>query len=289
VTDDTQMAICLADAIADVRRFDAKEVARRYCEWMDVAFDIGRQTRAALTVIKQGRSASESGFIIWEANGRQPAANGSLMRISPAAVYFVDDAASLRQVAIDDSAITHADPRCRIACAALVAAERHALVEPSATPESMRAAALAQLSEAARCLGARTPDECIDRAIKGLTTDLELAACDDPQLESEEAHMYLQAGFVRVAFRLAFWELLHAPSFKCCVLDCTNRGGDADTNAAIAGALFGALVGQREIPVEWRNKVETCRPVKQQKDNIWNRKYHPTRLFRLLERFEHPA
>ena len=74
---------------------------------------------------------------------------------------------------------------------------------------------------------------------------------DDPQLYGPEVHLQDQEGFVRVAFRLAFWELLHAPSFAAGVIDAANRGGDADTNAAIAGALLGAHHGRVAIPDAW--------------------------------------
>jgi ADP-ribosylglycohydrolase len=77
----------------------------------------------------------------------------------------------------------------------------------------------------------------------------------DPQLYGPELHIHDQAGFVRVAFRLAFWEMLHAPTFEAALVDVANRGGDADTNAAIAGALCGAVAGELEIPDAWKRLV----------------------------------
>lgn len=38
------------------------------------------------------------------------------------------------------------------------------------------------------------------------------------------------------------------------------RGGDTDTNAAIAGALLGAVYGRDAIPVQWFDKLLKCRP-----------------------------
>ena len=51
------------------------------------------------------------------------------------------------------------------------------------------------------------------------------------------------------------WELLHAPDFRAGLIDTVNRGGDADTNGAITGALLGAYWGEEGIPEEWREKV----------------------------------
>ena len=79
-------------------------------------------------------------------------------------------------------------------------------------------------------------------------------------------------GFVRVAFRLAFWELLHRPTFRDAVLDAANRGGDADTNAAIVGALVGSRVGVDGIPKSWRDTVLDCTP---NGPTVWSTTYHP--------------
>ncbi|MGH9649253.1 MAG: ADP-ribosylglycohydrolase family protein [Terriglobales bacterium] len=228
----------------------------------------------------------EAGLVIWEAARRLPAGNGSLMRISPLAVYFADDPLALRQAALDDSAITHADPRCRLACAAFVAAARHALVSPNATTESMHCAAAEELRTAVEYLGPRTPSEYSKQAVAALSEDLELATRSDPHLESRAVHLYRTAGFVRVAFRIAFWELLHAPDFMACVLDCTNRGGDADTNAAIAGALYGALVGESQIPGAWRERVHNCCRGGRPKNPPLMDEYHPRRLFRVMQKFD---
>src|SRR5262249_38705405 len=70
-----------------------------------------------------------------------------------------------------------------------------------------------------------------------------------------EVHLHRHEGYVRVAFRLAFWELLHAPDLRAGLIDAVNRGGDADTNGAIAGALLGARHGADGIPASWRERV----------------------------------
>ena len=195
----------------------------------------------------------------------EPAGNGPLMRASPIPVFFARDARAMRRAALDDSAITHADPRCRIACAAFSAAIRHAIATPDATPQSMTDAAEAELRPAADAIPSPRPRE--------------LARRDDPGLDEGKVHFYRHMGFVRVAFRVAFWELLHAPTFEAAILDCANRGGDADTNAAIAGALYGALVGEDAIPAAWREKVSNACTGPGWEGNVWADAYHPRRLF----------
>jgi ADP-ribosyl-[dinitrogen reductase] hydrolase len=69
-----------------------------------------------------------------------------------------------------------------------------------------------------------------------------------------------QQGWVLIAFQNALWQLLHAPTLEAGVVDTVMRGGDTDTNAAIAGALLGAVYGRSAIPVQWVDKLLSCRP-----------------------------
>ena len=126
VTDDTQMACCLAASLKTLGRFDARDVAQRYAAWEPIAFDVGMQTGASLEQLARMPDDADpiaGGRLVWSASTRRkPAGNGSLMRCAPIAVFFADDEAERRRASLVDSAITHFDPRCRLACAALNAA-----------------------------------------------------------------------------------------------------------------------------------------------------------------------
>jgi ADP-ribosylglycohydrolase len=69
-----------------------------------------------------------------------------------------------------------------------------------------------------------------------------------------------QQGWVLIAFQNALWQLLHADSMEEGVVDTVMRGGDTDTNAAIAGALLGAVHGRQAVPNQWVEKLLACRP-----------------------------
>ncbi|MEI7948214.1 MAG: ADP-ribosylglycohydrolase family protein, partial [bacterium] len=56
------------------------------------------------------------------------------------------------------------------------------------------------------------------------------------------------------------WQLLHAPNVEEGVVDTIMHGGDTDTNAAICGALLGAVYGLDAIPVQWVTSILRCRP-----------------------------
>src|SRR5262249_44626135 len=70
-----------------------------------------------------------------------------------------------------------------------------------------------------------------------------------------------QQGWVVVAFQNAFYQLLHAASFEDGVVATVRAGGDTDTNAAICGALLGAVYGVQAIPRQWQQMVLSCRPL----------------------------
>lgn len=236
VTDDTQLASCLAASLREHGAFLVDDVARRYVRWLDDAFDVGSQTAASLKLLARGEDPRSAGALVWERRARNAAGNGSLMRTAPIGVFFAENREALRRAAREDSAITHFDPRCQEACVAFNSAIATAVSE-AAGPERVWEAARAEVSRA------------------DLISDLDAARAANPGLYSDELHLHHHQGFVRVAFRLAFWELLHAPSFEAALVDVVNRGGDADTNGAVAGALLGAVHGEDAIPEVWRRAV----------------------------------
>ena len=271
VTDDTHMACCLYSSLTSIGHFDAHDVAARYVEWSKVTFDIGMQTYSALALVANDVSPLAAGMYVWLKAGKVPAANGSLMRTAPIGVLFAGSDHERRVAALNDSAITHFDPRCRLACAAYDAAIA-AAVNGTSDAKTLWQAALDEVALASEVISAQYEPGDLAVAVSAVRTDLLAATEDDPDLYGPEVHLHKHQGFVRVAFRLAFWELLHRPTFRDAVLDAANRGGDADTNAAIVGALVGSRVGVDAIPAEWRTAVNECRPGG---SAVWTTAYHP--------------
>jgi ADP-ribosylglycohydrolase len=82
------------------------------------------------------------------------------------------------------------------------------------------------------------------------------AAQDGPPADYQS-----QQGWVLVALQNAFFQLLHARNLEEAVVATVRAGGDTDTNAAICGALLGAVYGRHEVPEQWQRMVLTCRPM----------------------------
>jgi hypothetical protein len=68
-------------------------------------------------------------------------------------------------------------------------------------------------------------------------------------------------GWVLIALQNAFYQLLHAPTAEDGIVATVMAGGDTDTNAAIAGALLGAVHGRDSLRPSWVRLVLSCRPM----------------------------
>ncbi|HTR49293.1 MAG TPA: ADP-ribosylglycohydrolase family protein [Kofleriaceae bacterium] len=271
VTDDTQMAVCLATSLAAHGQLDIVDLGARYVAWSQHAFDIGVQTGAALGRIERGESPELAGRSVWIASGRQSAGNGSLMRTAPLAVHGAGTPHRAWEV-MAESMITHADPRCVFACASFDAAIAAYLAGADAFAAAR--AALAASAVFVRRLWHADPadDQPIRGAESAIAADLERAKTDDPGFD--------RSGFVRTAFRLAFWHAHHTASWRDAVVDVASRGGDADTNAAITGALLGARDGAAAIPPAW---IERVLAATLPGPREWADAHHPQHLLALAD------
>ncbi|MBP6633438.1 MAG: ADP-ribosylglycohydrolase family protein [Kofleriaceae bacterium] len=295
VTDDSQMAAALAASLAAHGRLEVDDVAARYVAWMAHAFDVGNQTHAALARIARGVPAARAGLEVWRAASPtwRPAGNGSLMRCAPLGwAYAAAAETTLIDAALAESAITHADPRCALACAvftsALAAAARGevALGAGAGLVRVMRRAldvAADRLAAAWAAAGADADERAaVASGARDVAADLGAGEADTPGLYDRPGELHLDdtAGFVRVALRMACWHAVHTASWRAAVLDASNRGGDADTNAAIVGALLGARDGVNAIPEAWRAQVLAAT---QPGPAAWAEAHHPRRLVALVE------
>jgi ADP-ribosylglycohydrolase/fructose-1,6-bisphosphatase/inositol monophosphatase family enzyme len=248
-TDDSEMALTLARTVIADGRHDPQSVLAAYRQWYRSApFDVGATTRAALV-----------GYLMAESQ-----ANGSLMRASPLALFaHALPAGQAAAIARDESALTHPNPVCCDAVAAFVVAAAHAIH----AGEGARAAYHAAV------LWARGGDVARPVLDTLLAAELAPPVCDR---ESQ--------GWVLVALRNAFYELLHAESLEQGVVRTVRRGGDTDTNAAVAGALLGAVHGREAVPSQWRQAILSCRAHELRAKRARPSSYWPVDALELAER-----
>jgi ADP-ribosyl-[dinitrogen reductase] hydrolase len=240
-TDDTSMALALADSIATVG-WDLNDQARRYLEWWrngsysvnGRCFDIGITTRAALHEFSVGKDARVSGDSSERASG-----NGSIMRLAPVPIQYAsrypERADEIARLADESSLPTHASQQCRSACrylAIVLAAFIHG--DDREQVLSPRWPALERLHN--------------DEPLHPLILEVALGS-----FREKEPPAIQGSGWVVKSLEAALWAFHDSDSFEQAVLKAVNLGDDADTTGAVCGQLAGAYWGESSIPVHLRN------------------------------------
>jgi ADP-ribosyl-[dinitrogen reductase] hydrolase len=234
-TDDTSMALALADSIA-MAGWDLNDQADRYVQWWKTGkysvkgrcFDIGITTRGALGNFVARRNALESGDRSDEASG-----NGSIMRLAPVPIRFghlyLDRLDEFSRLAEESSLPTHASEQCLSACrylatvlAGLIHGEdRDEVLSPDWQP-------LLRLNEI------KPLHPFIQEIAKG-----SFRQRHPPAIQG--------SGWVVKSLEASLWAFHDADTFEETVLKAVNLGDDADTTGAICGQLAGAYWGESGI------------------------------------------
>lgn len=254
-SDDTQMAVCIAQVTAsvpDLRSAVALNgVAENFLTWRrEGATDIGNQTRTVLDVAMPAGGTSEvsarmtgAAAALYE-SGSAGAGNGSLMRTAPIALAYLDEARATAELAAMYSTLTHADPLAADACVLWCEGVRHAVNH--GTFEGVRNG-LALLPEERREHWAARLDEA----------------------EANPPHAFSPNGFVVTALQAAYSAIMTTPvpesrpaegvfaadHFRLALENAVRAGDDTDTVAAIAGALLGGRWGASAVPWQWQRAV----------------------------------
>lgn len=238
-TDDTSMALCLAESLIECRGFDPADQMQRYVRWYRAGhlsstgecFDIGNTTRTALHRFMQTRDPY--------AGPADPntAGNGSLMRLAPVPLAFASRPAQAIEMCGASSRTTHGARNAVDACryyGALIAGA----VEGT-TKEDLRSARFTPIE---RYWDEHPLAPDIDSVARGSFKERQ-----PPEIRG--------TGYVVEALKAALWAFYRSNSFREGCLLAVNLGNDADTTGAIYGQLAGASYGERGIPESWRQKV----------------------------------
>lgn len=235
-TDDTSMALCLADSLLACRGFDAADQVSRYLRWYREGyrsstgrcFDIGNTVRAAL------ERFAASGEPMAGDSAPSQGGNGSLMRLAPLPMAYARDPRRAVALAGTMSRTTHAAPEPVDACryyagllvGALAGVPRATLLSPRYHP-----------------LGAWPPGALAAR----------IDAVAAGSFRHRQPPTIRGTGYVVDALEAALWAFAHHEDFAAGALAAVNLGDDADTTGAIYGQLAGACHGEDAIPAHWRD------------------------------------
>lgn len=229
-TDDTAMALALADSLLADPNLDESDLMERFVDWYEKGeysctgscFDIGITTRAALfRWLDDGNPLAGS-------TDPQTAGNGSLMRLAPVAIRHWGNRPLMRDVAAKQSRTTHGAPEAVDACVAF-------------------AEALADAIEGAK------PSEVLrgrSGPYSGSVGPIMAGTWRGKKRDDIRA-----SGYVVHSLEASLWCVECTTSFREAVLLAANLGDDADTTGAITGQLAGAIYGNRSLPQDWVDRV----------------------------------
>jgi len=230
-TDDTSMALCLAESLINKGGFDANDQMGRYLNWWQwgylsstgECFDIGATVRQALMQYQQ------TGNPFAGSTDPQTAGNGSLMRLAPVPLFYYPDIAQVIKFSAESSRTTHAAPEA-IECCQLFG-------------------------------------EILANALQGKPKasllHIEGSILNEPKVADIAKGQYLGksraeifgTGYSVACLEAALWCFHHTETFESAVLEAANLGDDADTTAAIVGQLAGTYYGVGGIPKRWLTKL----------------------------------
>ncbi|HEY5997658.1 MAG TPA: ADP-ribosyl-[dinitrogen reductase] hydrolase [Candidatus Deferrimicrobiaceae bacterium] len=218
VTDDTEMALCIARAILERGAFDLQAIAERFAAWLrSNPPDVGATCRKGIRdYMLKGRLETPP--------NEMDAGNGALMRMAPTPLFSLGDESLLDRITLAQAHLTHNHPLSDAAC----------LCAGRMVQRAIRGEGISRLRAEADALVAAHP-----------------AFRFDPY--PGEA-----GGFVVHTVQTVFHYFFSTPTFEECLTGVVNRGGDADTTGAIAGMVAGAYYGTAGIPDRWRKGLSSA-------------------------------
>jgi ADP-ribosyl-[dinitrogen reductase] hydrolase len=251
-TDDTSMALCLAESLIERQAFDPADQMERYLRWWrkgylsstGACFDIGNTTSTALAHFElTGEPFSGS-------TDSHSAGNGSIMRLAPVPLFFAENLEEAIRLSGESSRTTHgaleAVDACRFMAGLMVG-----LVEGRSKDEI--------LSEGfSPVLGLWEKEPLTPRIA-------EIAAGSFKRRNPPDIR---GSGYVVESLEAALWAFYHGASFEEGALLAVNLGDDADTTGAVYGQLAGAYYGVSGIPDRWLEKLAYRSLIEQLADGL---------------------
>ncbi len=229
-TDDTSMALCLADSLLACRVLDESDLMRRFVGWWQdgqnshngMCFDIGITTSNALNRFRR------TGNPLAGSSDRRAAGNGSLMRLSPVAIRWHRNKEHAVAAARKQSRTTHGAAEAVDACAYYA----ELIVDAIAAGDS--ASVLSP------------------RSFAGEPAIEDIAQCE---WRGKRRDQISSSGYVVHTLEAALWSIGQNDNFESAILTAANLADDADSVAAVAGQLAGAIWGASAIPQHWTAKL----------------------------------
>ena len=230
-TDDTQMALLIADSLLAEGELNPSNIAKRFRNWARTAKDVGNQTRRVLRASAFEESPEACARNDYEAHPTDAAGNGAVMRCATVALFRVQSLSMLLADSRRSARITHGDPKAQSSCVLVNAAILH-------------------------LINGGSKENVWQHGMKFLTPFEKMAWSRLDLLPVLKDYEIQSGGYTVLTVEAAFWCFEHSESFAQAIELAASLGDDADTVAAVTGAIAGAYYGYGNIPAEWRNELK---------------------------------
>jgi ADP-ribosylglycohydrolase len=287
-TDDTDQAILLILGYLQNSNGDppsVQDLASRLRVWVKQGLvclgtecvDVGITTRRV--VLQEGFTEHPQAvaFRDWVEGGCRNAANGSLMRTHPVGVMCLDRSVLQSfEVAAELSMVTHPDPRCVFSCCVAVGLIR-GLIRGEVSEEKNIDEMIVKAKEwynawtvpGYQALLLEMPGITAVTGLEDKEWKRHLTVQKLSELELDDMHkmgyVYKALGSAVLLLRLAMRARKKNPElgtnislFEDLITALVMEGGDADTNASVAGSLLGAYLGFRALPRHWSDGLRSA-------------------------------
>lgn len=217
ITDDTEMMLIVGRVILAHRGWNLSACCAGFADWLRGGpVDVGNTVRRGIR-----RFMTDGTLQAPYSDG--DAGNGACMRNLPVALATLDDPAAFRLWTLEQCRITHNHPLS---------------------------------NEATLSLG---------HMVRALVRDADVAAARDEANGLVAAHPDFRfsvyrpgdcSPFIVDTVKTVFHAYFGTETFRDCLIETVNQGGDADTAGALAGMLAGATYGAAAIPREWLDRLD---------------------------------
>ncbi len=241
-TDDTSMALCLAESLIKKKGFDPVDQMERYVRWFreghlssnGICFDVGITVASALRLFEKTKKP------FCGSTDPYSAGNGSLMRLAPVPMFYGRHPKEAIEKSGESSRTTHGAAAsvdgCRyfggLLAGTLDGAEKEEILSERFSPVP----------------------EYWDK--NSLVPEIDEIACGS--FKQRNPPEIKGTGYVVKSLEASLWAFYHSNNFKEGALMAVNLGDDADTTGAIYGQIAGAYYGMEHIPKKWLKKISYC-------------------------------
>jgi poly(ADP-ribose) glycohydrolase ARH3 len=244
-TDDTDMTLALAESIIESGKIDPEGIARHFSLSCDLTRGYAIGTIKAVLGLRAGLRWHQVARVVFEEGSF---GNGAAMRVSPVGLIYHHNLDELEEAAIKQANVTHVHPLGQWG-AVMQACSVGLAVSQNGKEPFKKGQMVTNLREVLW----RGPIEYM----KALNKIEEMVA-QGKKLQAQEVVRSLGNGVeahlsVPSACYIA---LTFSPDFYDAIRAAISLGGDTDTIAGMVGAIVGAHVGEKGLPVEWIEQLE---------------------------------